>query len=398
LDGRFVRCIEEEQTLFMSHAKLLQLHHECVELGDGRFVKLQSVLGKGAFATVYRGLLQSENGLRRAVALKLFSAVSSDEAEQVLAQLVRTARRVACIDHPNIATIYECGEWQAQPFLVTELVEGVTLSALQDAFSSKHRRMPLDLSLFIACEVAEALAGARVARDHEGVQLGMVHHALSARQVLLSWRGEVKVTDFEASTARASSSSVRSLRGVAGRATLLAPEVAQGCLGDARSDVFSFGVLLRELLIGPRFPPSLSNSDAIRLAREGYVQPMTFQPHLPQGLEEVLVRALEVDPEARYPNACALAFDLRRVVLAMGVGDGRYFLRKALEREWAEYAEEITSQKPFRTEASVAQRAEHGERGGELDEIEEPIAIESYELEPYDPASETPFRKRRRRR
>ena len=70
---------------------------------------------------------------------------------------------------------------------------------------------------------------------------------------------------------------------------------------------------------------------------------MTFQPHLPPGLEAVLARALEVDPEARYPNACAMVFDLRRIALSMGVGDGRYFLRKALEREWAQFAEEITA-------------------------------------------------------
>ncbi|MBX3221249.1 MAG: serine/threonine protein kinase [Labilithrix sp.] len=306
-------------------------------------MKLLDVLGKGAFATVHRGLMCSEHGVRRSVAVKLFSAVSSDEADLVLRTLARTTRRVACIDHPNVAGVYECGERRGQPFVVSELVAGVSLAKLQEAHASRQRRIPLDLALFIAAEVAEGLAGARVARDHEGVQLGVVHHALSSRDVLLSWRGEVKVSDFETSMSRVATSSIRSLRGVANRAATMAPEVARGQEADARSDVFSFGVLLRELLVGPRFPSVLTNSEAIRLAREGYVQPMTFQPHLPQGVDAVLSRALEVDPEARYPNACALAFDLRRVVLGMGVGDGRYFLRKALEREWSQYAEEITT-------------------------------------------------------
>ena len=317
------------------------MHPEWVELACGRRVDLLDVLGKGASATVYRGLLSSQSGVKRAVAFKLFSTVSSDEAEQVFALLTQTARRVACIDHPNVARLYDCGAWRGQPYLMSELVPGVTLAKLQEAYALRQRRVPLDLGLFVASEVAEGLAGARLTRDHDGAQLAMIHNGLSAREVLLSWRGEVKITDFEVSTTRAATSSVRSLRGLASRATTMPPEVAHGAAADARSDVFSFGVLLRELLVGPRFPASVSNAEAVRLAREGYVHPLTFKPHLPPGLESVLLRCLEVDPAARYPNACAMAYDLRRVVLGMGVGDGRYFLRKALERDLS--TEEITA-------------------------------------------------------
>jgi eukaryotic-like serine/threonine-protein kinase len=323
---------------------------EIIDLGDSHRLELGAMVGKGAYAKVYRAVLASRvSGVRRPVAVKLYSAVSSDEIDQIIAIIAKSTRRMACIEHPNIARVYECGVWRGQPFVVSELVDGVTLGALQDAYQAKHRRLPTDLALYIATEVAEALAGARTARDLDGVQLGVVHHSVCAREVLLSWRGEVKLTDFEASTARAATSSVRSLRNVATRATAMAPEVAQGALGDARSDVFSLGVLLRELFIGPRFPSGLSNADAIRLAREGYVQPMTFQPHLPQGLVDIMLRAIEVDPELRYPNPCAMAFDLRRIAFAMGVGDGRYFLKSALHREWSEYAEEITSERDLPT-------------------------------------------------
>ena len=322
-------------------------HLECLDLGGGRRVELVDVLGKGAFAVAYRGRLVMPNGVKRPVAVKLFASVSSDEAEQVLARVTRTARRMAWVEHPNVVRVYECGAQRGQPYLIEELVSGVSLARLQEAYTSKQRRMPLDLALFVAAEVAEGLAGARLARDQDGVQLGMIHHGLSVREVLLSWRGEVKVSGFEASTARAATSSVRSLRGMATQATSMAPEVARGFPADARSDVFSFGVLLRELLIGPRFPAGLTSSEAIRLAREGYVQPMTFQPHLPAGLENVLQRALAIDAESRYPSACAMAFDLRRVVLSMGVGDGRYFLRSALERDWVEHADEITAPTSF---------------------------------------------------
>ncbi len=331
----------------------------CIDLGGGRHVELEQVLGRGGSAAVYRALLGTANGLRRPVAVKLFSALASDD-DQMLGSLLRVARRLSSVDHPNIAAVYECGVWRCQPFLVTELVDGVSLRTLQDVFAARQRRVPLDVALFIACEIGEALAGARLARDHHGVQLGLVHHNVSASEVLLSWRGEVKVTDFETTTARSATSSVRSLRGLATRATAMAPEVAMGHLGDARSDVFSFGVLLRELLVGPRFPAGLANADAVRLAREGYIQPLTFQPHLPEGLLAVVERALSLDPEARYPNACAMANDLRRVALAMGVGDGRYFLRSTLRHEWSTYDEDVTAERFNLLTGSLEEDAAYG--------------------------------------
>jgi eukaryotic-like serine/threonine-protein kinase len=315
--------------------------------GRGRKLQLLDVVGKGSAATVYRALLSEPSGIDRTVAVKLYSAVASDETDLVLSRLVRTAQRIACVEHPNVAKVFECGLFGGRPFVVSELVAGVPLSALQNAYAARRRRLPLDLALFLAVEIAEALAGARIARDHQGVQLGMVHQAVSAREVLLGWLGEVKLTDFEANNLRAASSSVRSIRGVATRMTWMAPEVARGSEGDARSDVFSLGVLLRELLLGPRFPVSATDSEAIQLAREGFILPLTFQPHLPENLVLVMNRALEVDPELRYPNACPMVHDLRREAFAMGVGDGRWFLRRALEREWEKYAEEVTAERNF---------------------------------------------------
>jgi eukaryotic-like serine/threonine-protein kinase len=314
-----------------------------VDVGDdGPHVRLGRLLGTGTSASVYHGVLQGRHGVGRSVALKLFSPVASDEAERVAALLAASARRLACVDHPNVAALYDFGVWHTQPFFVSELVSGVTLEALVARHAARGVRLPLDLALFVAVETAEGLSGAWTAEDHAGSPLGVLHLGLSAREILLSWRGEVKVTDFEADTARAATSSVRSLRGVARRAAMMAPEIAQGGKGDARSDVFSVGVLLRELLIGPRFPGGLTDAQAIRLAREGFVQPMSFQPHLPGPLAQLITTALSLDPAARHRNATALAYELRRVAFSMGIGDGRFFLRRALEREASTDTGEIT--------------------------------------------------------
>jgi serine/threonine protein kinase len=319
---------------------------DLVEMEDGRRARLLDLLGKGSSSSVHRALLETSNGLRRLVAVKLFGSVGSDEAESVLELAGRTATRAACVRHPNVVEVYDFGQWGSQPFFVTELVEGVSLHTLLERYAEKSRRLPLDLALFIGSEMAEALSGARTARDHQGLQVGLLHLGLGPRKVLLGWRGEVKVSDFETSMATPASSSIRTLRSVAHRTSTMAPEVALGQRGDGRSDVFSLGVVLRELFVGPRFARNVTNTEAVRLAREGFVQPMSFQPHLPEALVQVIARALQCDAADRYPNASALAFDLRRVALTMGVGDGRTFLRRALDREWGNDAE-VTTERPY---------------------------------------------------
>jgi len=333
----------------MAAPTLLHPRADLIEVGDGKRVRLLQVLGQGASSVVHQGLLEQRSGLRRLVAVKVFANVASEDAEHVLELAAQTANRAACIRHPNVVEVYDFGQWRGQPYFINELVEGVSLHALLERYAAKSLRLPLDLALFIACEIGEALSGARTMRDHRGVQVGMLHLALGARKVLLGWRGEVKVTDFETSMTQMAASSIRNLRAVAHRTNTMAPEVAHGQVGDGRSDVFSLGVMLRELFVGPRFGRDVKNADAVRLAREGFVQPISFQPHLPAALLQVIDRALQIDPVDRYPNATAMAFELRRVALAMGVGDGRLFLRRALDREFGNDASEVTAERPYST-------------------------------------------------
>ncbi len=325
---------------------LQQLQPSGIELEDGRRLELYDVLGSGGVSTVHRAVVESTYGLRRTVAAKVFTRISSDDFDSVCGSLAIAAQRAALVSHPNVVDTYDFVVHQSQPIILNELVEGVSLADLAERCAERRRRPALDLALFIACEVTEALSGARAAIGDDGMQLGLLHLALTPRAVLLSRRGEVKVEGFGLGNARGGTSSVRSLRAVAGRASMMAPEVAAGDVGDARSDVFSVGVMMRELLVGPRFPRGITNAEAIRLAREGFVQPICFQPHLPDDLVHVMMRAIEVDPDARYPNATALAFDLRRVALAMGVGDGRWFLRRALDHEFGDGTDESTIERP----------------------------------------------------
>jgi serine/threonine-protein kinase len=318
-----------------------------ITLSKPASLRLGAQLGRGSMATVYRAVATRSLGVEAAVAVKVFDVVASDEHESIFEILARAVSDAACVRHPNVVQTLDLGcIGLLQPFIVSELVEGRPLTALLDAYQSTSRRMPLDLALFIGLEIAEALAGARRACSSAGVRLGLTHGELSPSDVLLSWNGEVKVTDFGLAAAARAASSVRSFSMLARRARSLAPEVARGRVGDARSDVFSLGVTLRAMMLGPRFPAAISDGQALELARDGAVVGGVFDPKLPDELTAILKRAIELDPNKRYPHAGALAVDLRHVAYAMGVGDGRAFLRAALPRVLGASAadDEITSE------------------------------------------------------
>jgi serine/threonine-protein kinase len=214
--------------------------------------------------------------------------------------------------------------------LVVEMVDGMSLASLLSAYKKAGRRLPLDLALFIAIETAEGLAGARVAKMPSGRMVELSHLNLSPRSVMLSYHGEVKVEGFGLAAPIADGSGIRIVRHLAPRLATMAPEVASGREGDARSDVFSLGVVIHEMLVGPRFPAGVTNDEACAMAREGFVCPDIISPPLPDGIRQVVDRALSKDPRDRQIHAGVVAYDLRMHALKMGVGDARTFLRNAL--------------------------------------------------------------------
>jgi serine/threonine-protein kinase len=310
-----------------------------IPLGDGRRVRLGGQIGRGTVASVHRGVIEGGYGIRRAVAVKLYDVIASDEHEVVLSALSSAAQRSACVRHPNVVRVEEFGlAGPAQPFMVEELVEGRTLAALLEHVARRRVRLALDVGLFIGVEIAEGLAGARLATTPDGMRQSVAHGELAASDVLLSWHGEVKVSDFGFAAAARAATGVRSIRSLAPRVRALAPEVARGQAGDSRSDVFSLGVLLREMLVAPRFPAAVSDAEAIGWVRDGVVHQSMFEPQLPPALQAIISRAIERDPVRRYPHAGVFAYELRRVGLAMGVGDGRTFLGAALTRAFPDDA------------------------------------------------------------
>ena len=303
---------------------------EVLLLEGTRRLVLGPVVGRGALGIVRVGELQSASGVRKRVAVKVFDALFASEGEGTNV-LARAVRHAAHVRHPNLVEVFELGVLGEHPYIVTELVEGCSLDTLRGLYATAARRMPLDLVLFVATEAAEGLAAARGSRNAEGIVLQMSHHDLSARQVLLSWNGEVKVGDFGFRAAGMSASGIRPARQeVRKTLTYLAPEVVRGDRGDARSDVFAMGIILHELLRGPRYADEASDTQVYEATLRGDILRTVREPLLPTELAAVIERATSLDPQERPAHAGVLAYDLRRIALSMGVGDARTFLRHAL--------------------------------------------------------------------
>lgn len=288
-------------------------------------------IGRGTCGSVYRGVIESGWGMERPVAVKLFETPPEIDHGEVMRRLGRIARRGAAVRHSAVVQLFELdrtdtSDGHVLPFLVTELVDGESLASLVDSWKERGLRVPTDFALVVTLRVAEALGAALFSDLPDGSIAGLVHGDLSPRQVLVSSEGDVKVCDFGQAALRDLVSNVRSRT----RLAYTAPEVACGGHPDARSDVFSLGVMLHELLLGPRFAQGTEFGEAVQMVRDGHFHLNVMEPNLPRGLRDVIERALDRTPMNRYSHARSLAFELRREMFQLGLCDASTCVRQAV--------------------------------------------------------------------
>lgn len=282
------------------------------ELKPGKVIshyRIISTLGKGGMGEVY---LAEDAKLHRRVAIKFLCGDSSFN-EAANERLLREAQAAAKLDHPNICAVHEVAEEDGRAYIVMAYVEGETLDVRM-----KRQRLELSDSLQIAAEVADAIAEAHAQ--------GIIHRDIKPANVIITPRGQAKVMDFglaqlqpigtgltvesEAPTA----AFLTEPGAIIGTVPYMSPEQVQGQKLDARTDIFSFGVMVYEMLTGQKLFAAESPAGTISAILSKEPPPLTnYMPEVPAELERIVSKALIKELDERYQTAKDLLIDLRNL-------------------------------------------------------------------------------------
>ncbi len=256
-------------------------------------------IARGGMADVWEA---RDTLLGRKVAVKVLHSQFSNDPSFVT-RFRREAQAAANLSHPNIVSIFDWGEEESLYFIVMELIEG---TSLRDVIRSGDKVLPRRAGE-IAAEVAAALAVSHRA--------GLIHRDIKPGNILLTHDGTVKVTDFGIARAWDDSEELTRTGAVIGTATYFSPEQAQGEPADERSDIYSLGVVLYEMLVGrPPFKGDSPVSVAYQHVQEPALLPSADNPDVPANLERIVMRAMDKVPELRYQSAMELRGDLLRAL------------------------------------------------------------------------------------
>jgi serine/threonine protein kinase len=263
----------------------------------GRY-QLVERLAVGGMAELFLASASGEHGFAKTLVIKRLLPHLAREAAYN-AMFIDEAKLTARLVHPKIAQTYELGRVGESLFIAMEYVDGIDVLAMLRELAYRRQRVPVEIAVWIAHEVLDALEFAHNLADEQGRPLGVVHRDISPSNVLLSRRGDVKLVDFGIARASAAGRAHQTKSGtLKGKYGYMSPEQVVELPVDARSDLFSVGIVLAEMLCGRRLFAAANELDVLLMVRDARLSRLDkfgadIEPHLDQILRKALRKNID---------------------------------------------------------------------------------------------------------
>ncbi len=342
--------------------------------------RLLDRIAVGGMAEVFKAKRSGVEGFEKIVAMKRILPHLSDNKEFV-DMFVDEAKMVAGLTHPNIVQIFDLGRIDTSYYIAMEYVHGRDLRTILKRAREKGSPMPLDLCLRIVSLVSSALEYAHRKKDDRGRAMQIVHRDVSPQNILISFEGEVKLTDF--GIAKAATKASNTDRGaLRGKLLYMSPEQAWGRAMDRRSDLFSLGIVLYEMITGQKpFLGGGTEMSILEMVRQCHIEPpRQVNPRIGESLDAVVTRALGREPDERYQDAAEMHQALERVLRERpppSAADLARFMERLFDRH--EREEAIPEDHPSGEHKSGSGEHRAGTSGPE-DEVEalpDPMSVDT---------------------
>ena len=274
---------------------------------------------EGGMGVVYEAEQRGARNFVKRVAIKVIRANYASQ-KQFIENFIGEAKLVADLIHTNIVQTYHLGETNGVCFIAMELIRGVNLEQFAQQLGEKRKQLPLELAVFITSRIARGLAYAHNKAGADGKSLGIVHRDVSFKNIMIAFEGDVKLTDFGIAKARGFLTDQEG-EVVAGKADYMSPEQADFQITDKRSDIFSAGVVLGNLILGHNiFKGPTAEESRQRILKQAIPDFRTLDSRVDEKLNIILQRCLTRDLSKRFETADELMYELEYYIYHGGYG------------------------------------------------------------------------------
>ena len=301
----------------------------------GRYLLLERIAA-GGMAEVFKAKSYGVAGFEKLLVIKKILPHLSQN-ERFVTMFIKEAKIAVNLNHKNVVQVFDLGKVADDYYIAMEYVHGKDLREITRACAKKRIPLPLSLACYLLAEIAAGLDYAHRRKDIDDQPLNIIHMDISPQNVLVSFEGDVKIADFGIAHAVGGDGKMKGgvLRG---KYAYMSPEMATGKPVDQRTDIFSAGVILHELITGRRLFYEADEVRTIENVRKCAVPlPSGINPQVPPKLEQVTMKALTADPDKRYQTAEELRADLTEVLFGFSrvvdAGDLARFFRKVFAKE-----------------------------------------------------------------